>query len=267
MKETCATFGQDLAGIVTAPDGAPRRVGCLWISAGLVPKFGPYRLYTQVARRLARAGFISLRFDLAGIGDSPRASTGETLQVRTEREIDAALTHLLANHDLDGVILGGLCSGAADAFRHAEHDARVKGLVLIDPFAHATADARLRFLALRGAGRLLRYAGVYAPRPRAMPGGTDGRVVKYHYMEPPESSRILAAVTARGVRTCFVYTGGMRASFNHERQLASMFPGVALGDRVTVDLFARSDHTQFLEEDRAAITFAIAARIEQAFPT
>lgn len=265
MKELAASFGPQLAGIYTEPSGAPRRIACVWVSAGLVPKFGPYRLYTQLARRLARAGFVSLRFDLSGIGDSPRSSASDELKLRTAHEIEAALAGLTSRYDLRGVVLGGLCSGAADSFRHAEHDERVRGLVLIDPFSHPTRDAKLRFLALRGAGRLLRYAGVYRPRPRLPDEEASRRVVQYHYMQPPESSRILSAVTARGVRTHFIYTGGMRQSFNDPRQLPAMFPGVDLRDRVTVDHFPRTDHTQLLQEDREAVVDAIAGRIERGF--
>jgi dienelactone hydrolase len=252
------SFGDQLAGVYTTPTGRPRNVACMWLSAGLVPKFGPYRLYTQLARRLAEAGFLSLRFDLGGVGDSPRSSASQALEARTEAEIEAALRDLEKRHGIRRVVLGGLCSGAADAFRHAEHDSRVAGLVLIDPFAHETFDARLRLVGLKIAGRLLRYAGIYRPHV----GTTRARLVRYHYMEPPESRRILGAVVARGVRTHFVYTGGMRHAFNHPRQLAAMFPRLDLRGLVTVDHFPRTDHTQYLQEDRDALTEAIAARLE-----
>src|SRR4051812_36564069 len=97
MKESCCRFGEHghLVGITTEPSGRRRRVGCVLVSAGLVPKLGPYRLYTHVARRLARDGFTTLRFDLGGIGDSGHAHGGMPLRARTDLEIGAASSYLL----------------------------------------------------------------------------------------------------------------------------------------------------------------------------
>lgn len=263
MTETSESFGAQIAGIYTTPAGPRRDVACVWVSAGLVPKFGPYRLYAQLARRLAADGFVSLRFDLGGIGDSPRSSASQGLEARTRAEIDAALRNLEARHGIRRVVLGGLCSGAADAFRHAEHDGRVAGLVLIDPFAHKTRDASLRLVALKLAGRLMRHAGIYRPHLRAAESGS--RLVKYRYMEQRESRRILEKLVERGVRTHFVYTGGMRHAFNHPRQFPAMFPALDLRGLVTVDHFPWTDHTQYLQEDRDALTEATAARLAASF--
>ncbi len=53
--------------------GPPRRAAlCVLVNAGMVAKSGPWRLYVEVARRLAHAGVATLRFDLGGIGDSRR---------------------------------------------------------------------------------------------------------------------------------------------------------------------------------------------------
>jgi len=259
LRETACQFGnhQMLAGIISEPAGPPRRLGCVLVSAGLLPKFGPFRLYTQLARRLARQGLPTLRFDLGGIGDSPSSHSAEPLPERTRREIAAAVDHLCTTHGLDGVILGGLCSGAEDSFRYAEADPRVRAVVLIDPFCYATTDAKVRYLALRAARRALRALGVYVPRPPLK----GRRAVTYHYMEQSESRRILTTLLARGVRTHFVYTGGVSDTFNHERQLAGMFPGLDFKGLVTVDLFPRTDHTQFLQQDRDQLVEAIAARV------
>jgi len=264
MKETCCQFGpqRQLAGVVTEPAGPARRVACVLVNAGLVPKFGPYRLYTRLARRLAQEGYITLRFDLGGIGDSPPMSTGQPLDQRTALEIEAAIAQLSQRYALDGVVLGGLCSGAADSLRYAERDPRVTGVVLIDPFAYETRQSRWRYFMLRAAGRALRMLGLYQPRPRSPINAAMGRhLVEYAYMEKAESSRILRTLIARGARTHFVYTGGMRRAFNHESQLQAMFEGIDFKGLVTVDHFPHTDHTQLLEEDREALVEAISRRL------
>lgn len=264
MREIACQFGphQQLAGIVTEPVESARRVACLLVNAGLVPKFGPYRLYAQLARRLAREGFRTLRVDLGGLGDSPLVDSHEPLRERTAREIALAVDHLHTLGELEGVIVGGLCSGAADALRHAEHDPRVTGVVLIDPFSYATPSSRRRYLVMRIVGRPLRALLAFRRRPRAASiAGGGGHAVEYRYMEQPESRRILAALLERGVRVHFFYTGGMRAKFNHPSQLQQMFPDLDLSARVTVDHFPRTEHTQVLAEDRAALVHAITGRL------
>lgn len=262
MRETACQFGPEghLAGIVTEPAGQGPRVACVLVSAGLTPKFGPYRLYTQLARHLAKEGFLSLRFDLGGIGDSRRPPGAEPLRQRTDKEIGAALDYVATRHRLSGIVLGGLCSGAEDSFRYAERDPRVTGVVMIDPFAYETSGAAWRYLALRTAGRALRLLGIYRPRSYA----TVQRQVSYKYMEQAESSRILRNLIERRVHSHFVYTGDVRHAFNDPRQLQAMFPGTDFRGLVTVDHFPRTEHTQFLSEDRQDLIEAIVRRLTAA---
>ena len=269
MREIACQLGphQQLAGIVTEPVESARRTSCLLINAGLVPKFGPYRIYAQLARSLANVGFRTLRIDLGGLGDSPLVDSHEPLRERTAREIAIAIDHLCTLGEFESVILGGLCSGADDALRHAEHDPRVTGVVLVDPFSYATPSSRRRYLAMRIVGRALR--ALFAFRRRTLAGRLavgDGHVVEYRYMEQPESRRILAALLERGVHVHFVYTGGMRDKFNHPSQLQQMFPDLDLSERVSIDHFPRTEHTQVLAEDRAALVQAITQRLTNVDP-
>lgn len=271
-RDSAVVFGPrgELAGVVTEPDAPSRDVTCVLVSAGLMPKFGPYRLYTELARRLARDGFWAMRFDLGGIGDSRQTNTGRPLRERTAAEIRAAVDLVEARFGSGRVVLGGLCSGAEDAFRYAESDPRVRGVVLLDPFAYRTAGWRWRHIAHRATRRAMRALGVYEPIAAratiAQATASESSLVKYKYMDHDESSRILRALIARGARSHFVYTGGMNHSFNHDRQLGEMFAGIDFGGLVTLDHFPRMDHTQVLEEDRRVLVEAIRARLDAAFP-
>jgi pimeloyl-ACP methyl ester carboxylesterase len=271
MKESCCQFGcgSRLVGIVTEPEGAGRPVGVVLVSAGLSPKCGPFRIYAQLARRLSHHGFLTLRFDLGGIGDSGPGDTRDPLEKRTRGEIGAALEFIRARYELSGIVLGGLCSGAEDAFRAAESDPRVTGVVLMDPFGYRTVGWAWRHLAYRAKRRLLRT--LFLPRPSLDPsssrtGGTKGgkRLVEYKYMDRPESTRILRAIVKRRGHVHFIYTGGARKAFNHRGQLKAMFRDVDFEGLVTLNHFPRMDHTQLLEEDRATVVEAIARRLVSA---
>ena len=129
MKEHCCQFGagQGLAGIVCEPSSERPRQALILVSAGLLPKQGPFRLYAQLARRLAGSGVVTLRFDLGGIGDSALDTSGLPLRARTERDLQAAIDFLQQRFPAAQLVLAGLCSGAEDAFRMAARDPRVAG--------------------------------------------------------------------------------------------------------------------------------------------
>jgi hypothetical protein len=266
MIETCCQFGPtlQLAGIVTEPSsGAARSLTCVLVNAGLVPKFGPYRLYAQLARRLAQSAIRTLRFDLGDVGDSRPAHSGRTLEDRTRLEIAAAVDFSSTFDGRDaseGVVLGGLCSGAEDSFRYAEHDPRVTALLLIDAFSYRTKGWRWRHRLHRTTRRSMRWLGMYEPinygSARELPR------LEYKQMEHGESSRILKILIARGVHIHFIYTGGVRETFNHAGQLQAMFKGVDFKDLVSLDYFPRIEHLQALQEERDSLIEAIGHRFE-----
>jgi pimeloyl-ACP methyl ester carboxylesterase len=258
MREFSCRFGdQDrLVGIITAPDTPDRRAALVLVTAGVSSKSGPFRLYAELARRVARDGFLTLRFDLGGVGDSRPEATGKPLLARTLCEIGAALDYLTEAHDIDTVVLCGLCSGAEDSFRAAETDPRVGGVVMIDPFAYKTSAWALWHLVRGSRRRLLRALGIYRP----LVGTAKSTLVAYKYLEASESSRILCALVKRRAHIHFVYTGGSPL-FNHPRQLQAMFPDVAFDQLVTLDHLPHVDHTQLLESDRRKLIEAIARRL------
>ena len=260
IRESACRFGdhRQLAGVITEPAGAAPRVALLLTTAGLVPKFGPFRLYTQLARRFASEGLLTLRFDLGGIGDSGKGYENCGLQKRTELEIRAAVDYLDERNDLDGIILGGLCSGAEDSLRYAELDPRVTGLMLVDPFGYKTLGWRARDLVIRAARRSLWLLGLL-PTYAAPDDGAS--LVNYEHMDHAESSRILRVLIARKVPLHFVYTGGMRETFNHERQFKTMFRDIDFQGLATLDYFPQLRHTQVLDMDRRTIIESMARHV------
>jgi hypothetical protein len=138
LMEEPLQFGEGgrLFGILTRPSVQVRDPQELpvfvFFNAGLLHRIGPLRLYVRLARDLSRMGFSSLRVDLAGKGDSsPRPGLTQQQSVAADyEEILRVLESRLARVPL---ILAGLCSGADNAIRLTPKDARVVGLVLLDP--------------------------------------------------------------------------------------------------------------------------------------
>jgi exosortase A-associated hydrolase 1 len=120
-----------LVGIASVP-AAPAARGVLIIVGGPQYRVGSHRQFALLARHLAAHGIAALRFDYRGMGDSD----GEERDFeRVADDIRAALdAFLTAVPSLTDIVLWGLCDGASAAAMYAPHDARVGGLVLLNPW-------------------------------------------------------------------------------------------------------------------------------------
>ncbi len=111
---------------------APSTRGVLIVVGGPQYRAGSHRQFVHLARSLAAAGFPTLRFDYRGMGDSDGAArTFEDIGT----DIRAAIDELMRRHtDITEVILWGLCDAATAAAFYAAADARVAGLILVNPW-------------------------------------------------------------------------------------------------------------------------------------
>lgn len=258
IRETAVQFGAGarLIGILTEPAGGPPRACFGLVTVAFNPKYGPFRVYAEWARHLATQGIATLRFDLGGIGESLPLREG-SLKERTALEVGEATDLLSTRFPRVPILLGGICSGAEDSLRYAEHDPRVAGVVLVDPFAYRTGGWGWRHQLYRLRRRMIRAVGLW--KPGSIMG--EQSIVAYQVMPHDESRRVLSALIARRTRLHFIYTSGRRETFNHRGQLAKMFPDLALKGLATVDFLPQIEHTQVLREDRDLLIETIARRL------
>lgn len=123
--------GEVLVGIMSGAELAARR-GVLIVVGGPNYRAGSGRQFTLLARRLAESGVPTLRFDYRGMGDS--GGEARTFE-RVAEDIRSAIDRLFAAvPGLEDVVIWGLCDAASAALMYAHEDARVKGLVLLNPW-------------------------------------------------------------------------------------------------------------------------------------
>jgi pimeloyl-ACP methyl ester carboxylesterase len=163
MKETAVLFGarQSLVGIVSTPPptmGAELRPAVVLLNAGLVHRTGPGRIYVKIARNLASLGFVVLRFDFSGIGDSPVRPDTLGFDQSAILETQEAMGYLQEAQGLSRFILMGGCSGAFFSFETACCDSRVVGAVSIN---FQMLDAHDEEDQLAQEDRTIRNAGYY----------------------------------------------------------------------------------------------------------
>jgi pimeloyl-ACP methyl ester carboxylesterase len=123
-----------LVGIVTEPaNGAASDTAFLLLNAGVVHRVGPNRIHVTAARRLAEQGFLAVRFDMSGLGDSGSRRDSVPFDQASVLEAREVMSAIQREYGIARFVTVGLCSGAVVAFRAAVADERVLGSVLINP--------------------------------------------------------------------------------------------------------------------------------------
>jgi exosortase A-associated hydrolase 1 len=140
---------ESLVGILSGAR-LPAGRGVLIIVGGPQYRVGSHRQFTLLARHLAERGVPALRFDYRGMGDSDgKVRTFE----RVGADIRCAIDQFVASvPGLKDIVIWGLCDAASAALFYAHQDARVSGLVLLNPWVRTEqglARAHLRHHYLR----------------------------------------------------------------------------------------------------------------------
>jgi pimeloyl-ACP methyl ester carboxylesterase len=151
VREEAVSFGEGgrLFGILTEAERGPLRPGrpaVVFLNVGANHRVGPNRMYVSLARDLAALGYVCLRFDRAGLGDSPSRDgvpEGLVYSKHAVADVKAAMSCLTHTRAAERIVLVGVCSGAHLAFHAGLADSRVAGQVLINPqtFEWAVGDS------------------------------------------------------------------------------------------------------------------------------
>lgn len=260
--------GRRLIGILTrssGQDGAGPPV--IFLSSGIIHRVGPNRLYVELARGVTAGHRVAtVRFDLAGIGDSgsPRSTI---LADSVHADITDSVNHVCASLGTDSVILAGLCSGADNAFAAALRDSRVAGLILMDPSAfktwgfharrlwHRVTSAKSRRNLFSRQSVVLRAGRAVIRRIRGDTSEDRARPAKPAFygmstLTQEETRQGLEELVRRRVRLLYVFTGGLRVRYNYERQFQDAFRQVDFRGRLRVAYFPEADHTFSRAKDR-----------------
>lgn len=125
-----------LFGIVTAARASRPTRALLLLNSGANHHVGNGRMYVKFARRLAEAGWLVLRYDVSGIGDSLPRPGGRENDVYTGNaaaDLAAAVSFVRDRPGVSHVELAGLCSGAYHGFKGAVAGLPVDGVNVINP--------------------------------------------------------------------------------------------------------------------------------------
>jgi alpha/beta superfamily hydrolase len=284
MTEKAVVLGQrkSLVGIVTELPATTinRRLGIILLNPGLVHRVGPSRIYVKIARALAAKGFVVLRFDFSGIGDSAVRQDHLPFEKSAISEAREAMNFLRTTRDIDHFILLGGCSGAVVALETAGCDPRVQHTVLINypVVSDEEPEASPQRLSRAKSHYYWNFA-LFNPRSwgKLLTGKADyrhifsvlGSQVRRRLAPPskPQASETrfaheLRQVAARGVSLTFVCSQGDPALDDLREAGRDVLKRLCELDAVSLEIIPRSDHTFSSLHDQERLVKVIVDRIE-----
>lgn len=257
-------------GILTEPqpDEARRRAVIL-LNAGADHHIGASRLYVSVARRWAYRGYIVLRMDFAGVGDSrtrPGRPDNDVFPAEALEDIRTAVEFLRTRYGVRECTLAGLCSGAYHALRAAVAGVPVNRILMVNPqnyFWKAGDSLETLQLAevvrnptvyrerisstaawkrlLSGQVNVLRIVKIYLQRSLLAFESTGRDIARrLHLKLPNDLGSELQDIVARGVKIAFVFADGDPGIGLLRLQAGATIQ--QLGDRCRVHIIDHADH-------------------------
>jgi len=278
MKERSIAFGANdgLVGTITLPEAPAGAVdiGIVLFNAGVIHRVGPHRINVRVARQLAARGIPSIRFDLAGHGDSARFTGQYSFESQAVIDVRAAMDALGSAAGVGRFGIFGLCSGAYHGYATALADERVVGLLMFDAYRYPTYKThvyhylnglRQRHLLPRVVGFVRRETATLSRRLR---GPASAAVT-----EPPapELGRVnfipskadfaagLKVLLGRGVKIGMIYSGGEIRNYNYRNQFRDTVAPFGIADRIPAVFLPDIDHQASTLADQSELMRLILA--------
>jgi alpha-beta hydrolase superfamily lysophospholipase len=265
-------FGADalLFGIVTQPTANEiRRRAVILLNAGADHHIGASRLYVSMARRWAQHGYVVLRMDLGGVGDSgtrPGHTDDDVFPQEAIDDIRAAIELLRSSYGIRDVTVAGLCSGAYHALRAAVAGLSVNRILMVNPqnyfwnpgetlqglqlveVVRNPGVYRERVFSLAawkrmvtGRVNILRIAKIYFQRPLLAAESTLRDIARrLHIRLPNDLGTELEEVVARGVRVVFVFARGEPGIDLLKLQAGTSV--IRLAERISIRIIDSGDH-------------------------
>jgi pimeloyl-ACP methyl ester carboxylesterase len=269
MREITLKIGRPtpLTAIATEPKGFDSiKPAVIILNSGVMHHIGTCRISVRIARELAKSGFLALRFDFSGIGDSePRRGTASFAE-SSSAEITEVMNYLEQKKGIKKFIVYGLCSGADASYEIAKKDPRIVGMVQIDAYCYPNWQSKLihygpRIFKLDVWLRFIkRILGLPQPAKDEEQIDTENIEMPSYIRELPareEISKGLQGIVDNNIHIYNIFTGGMSETFNHSKQYVENFSDVDFKDQLKVDFYKELDHIITSPEYQQKIPFDI----------
>jgi pimeloyl-ACP methyl ester carboxylesterase len=233
IQEKALRYGEGGRGfaMMTLPDSLDGAPVVVMLNAGLLHRAEPYRLNVLAARRLSALGYVCVRVDLSGKGETPAR---EALTNRESVSLDwthlsEALERQLGKRPF---IVMGLCSGADNGIKLSAKDARIRGLVLMDVESPPDAGfAARRWISRATSWRRWAHLPAWMLRrlkTQAKPGENGADLRLRDPPSPDDLDTCIKNMVASDGRILMVFTNHQNERYNQQGQFcrAMKVPGL-----------------------------------------
>lgn len=245
-RETGLRFAEGtLVGTLCEPLSKPQGAPVLLVSTSYDRASAWANTGARMARALARCGIVTLRFDAAGVADSPPQPNDpqEVLySAALDRDVKAALEELRTRTGRAPVI-AGRCSGGYHAFKAGLEEADVAGIAVINSYAFVWDSRKEVSEALNAVARPL---GDYSKR--AMNPETFRRILRGEVNLKAASFAIISQIAKRLYNRVEPMLGNLAAGNRLKSDIRAAFQTFA--DRNVPVLLAYGDNDPGLEQSR-----------------
>jgi dienelactone hydrolase len=273
-KERVALLGKDnsLVSVIARPAASPAgdRPAVVILNTGIIHRVGHHRMYVMLSRALADAGHTVVRFDFSGIGDSAPAKDRKPPLAACLEQIREVIDSLAVTHQISRFVLVGLCSGADHAILYTRNDARVVGLVLMDPTLPPTLRYYFHYVRQRlthvrnwlsvitGRSGLMRMLATHlTSRLRERSPALTLQSLQFS----PDLAQCYQAVARRKVNMLAIFTS-VSARHTYPQQILDAFPETGGGGGLRLEYFPDSNHHFSPPQARARLLGVIADWVE-----
>lgn len=253
-----------LFGVLTRPQRNLKETGFIFINSGLLHRVGPFRLYVDLAREIARAGYASIRLDQSGKGDSD-AIPGVSVADATIANVTAAARLLKEKTGANKYVIGGLCSGADDALQAGLEMDNLIGLFMFDGYAPRTA----RFYVHRYGPKLFSVRS-WRNRPQRtsngqqQPGDDIGNL--RNWGTSAEMMQRYRSLLDRGIHINAIFSGWAGNCYEYSSQLTATIGHSQAVSLVSEQHYADATHLFPVSAHRQQAVKDFCAWAERCFP-
>lgn len=281
-----------LFAVVTSPVQSPPTRALLLLNAGANHHVGNGRMYVRFARRFAREGWLVVRYDVSGIGDSapwPGIRENDVYTSNAVGDLARVIAFVRARPEIRRVEVAGLCSGAYHGFKGAASGLALDGVTVVNPlvfywkpgmslayppFQMVQAAAQYRRSALQGAKwkklargevNILPIIRVFARRLIDVLESLAANIGRAAGLAPRDDlGGDIQRIIGRGTKLRFVFSAGDPGEALLRAGAGWVLPRLEHSGRVPISFLPGCDHSLSLAWMHEALWQVLSSALEEA---
>ncbi len=236
----------------------PAKPALIFFNAGILHRVGPFRLHVRLTRALAGEGFVAARMDVSGLGYSAKDPARSGFE-SAHHDARALMQYLREEYDCQSFIVGGICSGADNAYKMSVVERSIVGGIFVDGYAYENPKSRYHHYRRR-VFRLQIWSDWFRSKFNKPPQEDQLKTPEvadiWEFDDPPEAQfrAELKQLCSRDFKGHFIYSGVV-PGYSYAEQFHDTFPESK--GAMDVTYFADADHTFILEQDRQPLIDSI----------